>query len=75
MYPSFFLLILSLPLGVSELIILLSRVTPWSFVVAKRLMLRDDPGPGGRRAQCGDGLEADRFAQVDRLSRLEAREH
>jgi hypothetical protein len=27
---------LSLPLGVSELIILLSRETTWSFVVAKR---------------------------------------
>jgi hypothetical protein len=35
-YPSVFSLFLSLPLGVSELIILLSRETTWSFVVAKR---------------------------------------
>jgi hypothetical protein len=36
MYTSVFSLFLSLPLGVGELIILLSRETTWSFVVAMR---------------------------------------
>ena len=36
MYPPVFSLFLSLPLGVSDLIIILSRETTWSFVVSKR---------------------------------------